>query len=1139
VNKSPTAGDALVRALSESDPLVLLLGQDALKDGASASAALHVVLNHLGVSATEAASWRDVQSAMPLPDSFFQWLADRYARAVPAKWASNVVDMPWSAVFTSSFDQTLSSLFRSASRQPQVVLTSDESPPAARSLSRTPIYYLFGKAGTADKHALAPLTQSQLRVRRTLHAVPMLNRIVDAATAVGLVVIDGYTPGADWLDIDSFLATIDRLPEQRVLWFGWDPNGRQLPAEILEVVASGKVLVEPQRLGAYLAQLQVSGRLGDLTPPRSGESGLISYQGDKKTVVPPELRIQVEAACFVVDDSWSGFLEPQGDDARYSSFVRFHGDVDGPRAMVEGVRRRFAIARDFETRLGALVREGIEGHSRLRDPIVVHGQSATGKSVSLARLVMDVRDNHRAAVLYATARLPQAFEISEFCELAERSGAVSTVLICDCNAPIGRYRELLQSLRSRGRRVVVVGSTYRSVDQDRPLPREFVEAPSVLSARERASLHELIREFSGHDDHRNVGEDRSVLATLYRTLPSSRYRLSSGLSSEARAAEQELRTRSRESGNVMLTPIAEQLIALGLAAQDTSKLEESLLETVADADDSAGTLVDLVMAAGQLNCPIPINLLMRAASSDQATSNLTKIAKLFKGLDLFRWQESDTRGEDLLVSPRLTLEAELLCKRRLLGADAEARQLLALIRAARSTWDYSGSERRFLIDLVQKLGPDGPMNTRYRSAYVGVARALTQLRIEGGIEDPRLALQESVLRRSAIRESAVAGESIPVLLEEARDAVQSAIDSLFKRVGRGSPRAKANLIVERATIFGFLAVNESKSHSDPEKVWSAYRAARTAAQAAIGTTDAYNPLDVALWTPADLLREGRLDESKKLELHADLQSVLDRVDPEMLPIDQRERFYSRLHALGGLLELPQLTEQALQALDADGSAAGVFLRARRVGPSYSKAVGERPDRGRASAAAAVLEASWATTSRDERCLRYLLSCQWIAATGEWPLRGERRAIPASTETRQAVLRTLQALRDLGVSERDHGLVYLEAVLSWLGADENLAIRMWRDLSRETEFSDSRRVVRRLILTDDSGRPRSFEGRVEAETEPGRFSLWVEPLGRRVQGLGRDFPGLELSYGRTVPRFGVAFNYIGPIADPLQYEASHP
>lgn len=1137
MNKVPSAGDVLVKALTDQDPIVLFLGQDAWKDGTGADPVLSTTRKHLSISESAAGSWRDVLSSMPLPEGFFQWLAERYSRTVPPAWVSSVVTLPWSAIFTSSFDSTLGALFRNSSRQPQVVLTADEAPPAARSLSRTPIYYLFGRAGNSDKLALAPQTQSQLRVRRAMHAIPLMNRIVDAATTLGLLVIDGYTPGADWLDSDSLLAVVERFPAHRVLWYGWNSEDAGIPEEIRDLVAQGHILVEPTRLGAYLADLVVSGRISDFISHRLSGPGIISYRGEKRTVVPPELRVQVEAACYVVDDAWSGFVEPLGDDARYGAFVRFHGDFDGPRAMVEGVRRDFAITRDFEIGLRSLVKEGVEGHSRLRDPIVVHGQSATGKSIALARLISIVREDLSAAVLYATARLPQASEVADFCEHAERTGALTTVLVCDCNAPVSRYRDLLLGLRSRGRRVVVVGSSYRIVDNARALPREFVEAPSVLSDRERADLRKLVAGFAGHEEVREIGHDRSVLAALYRTLPSSRYRLSAGLGSEARSAEQALRVRAGTVTFETPSPMAQQLIALGLATRDTDVLEQSLVDTVAEADDSAGKLVDLVMAAGQLNCAVPINLLMRALSISQQSTDLTKVALLFKGLDLFRWQASDARGEELLVSPRLTLEAELLCRRRLLSAEAEAQQLLALIRAARSTWDFAGSERRFLIDLVQKLGPDGPMKARYRSNYIDVARALTVLRTDAGVEDPRLALQESVLRRNAIRENVVFDEPTTGLLEEARDAVQSAIDAIARRPGRGSARARSNLVVERATIYGFLAVHEAKNHSGADKIWSSYRAARAAAQTAIGTTDAYNPFDVALWTPADLLREGGLDEASRLELHADIQSVLDRVDPDALPTDQRERFYSRLHALGGLLELPELSEHALQALDKGGSAAGLFLRARQVGPTYKKEDIRPPDRSRAATAADLLEASWGLASVDERCLRYLISCHWIAATGQWPLRGERRAIPATSDRRAAVLRSLQALRDLGVIDRDHSLVYLEAVLLWLGSEEAHALRLWRELSRETEYSDSRRVVRRLLLTDEAGRPRSFEGRVESETEPGRFSVGVEALGRRVQALGRDFPGLELAYGRTIPRLGIAFNYIGPIADPLQHEGS--
>lgn len=1135
--KAVDAGEVLTKALSDNDPLVLLLGQQAFNEGSGTDTVLNSAVKHLCISSERQATWRDISGKMPLPDGFFQWLAERYSRTVPTSWATYVTRLPWSAIFTTSFDPTLTSLFRTPLRLPQAVLTSNEAPPAARSLSRTPIYYLFGRAGTSDELAQAPRTHSQLRVRRAAHAIPMLNRVVDAATALGLVVIDGYDPSADWLDFESFLATVERLPAQRVLWFGWASASINVPTEICELVNQGHILVESLRLGPYLAQLEASGRLSDSIPHRSSEPESISYAGNKQTVIPPELRIQVEAASYVVDDSWNGFLEPLGEDAKYIEFVKFHGDVDGPRALVEGVRRQFAITRDFESKLISLVRKGVENHSRLRDPVIVHGQSATGKSISLARIVATIREDLKAAVLYTTSRLPQAFEVAEFCEIAERTGALATVLVCDCNAPIGRYRDLLQSLRSRGRRVVVVGSSYRSIDNDTRLPREFVEAPNELSGSEQESLRVLVESFVGRDNVRDIGRDRSVFATLYRILPSSRYRLSAGLGNEARSAEQEARHRVEVPVVNTSSQIAQQLVALGLSSSSTGVLEQKLADTVAEADDTAGKIIDLVMVAGRLTCAVPINLLMRAVFRDQRSGDLSEVARLFKGLDLFRWQESDARGEELLISPRLTLEAELLCRRRLLNADAEAQQLISLINAACLTWDFADGERRFLIEIVQKLGPDGPLKARYRFSYVEVARALTALRINAGVEDPRLALQESVLRRSAIREKVVPGESVSILLEEARDAVQSAIDRLTGRLSRGRTRAKANLIVERAAIYGFLAVQAGRNQSNAGKVWSAYLAARTAAQTAISTTDAYNPLDVALWTPARLLREGSLTESNRLELHADIQSVLDRVDPYILPIDQRELYYSRLHKLGDLLRLPELSERALLALEKEGSAAGVFLRARKVGPSYSENA-VAPDRSQASAAAALLEASWSITSRDERCLRYLISCHWIAATGQWPLRGERGAIPAQRLSRNAVLKALQALRDLGLIERDHGLVYLEAVLTWLDSEESYASRLWRDLSRDTEYSDSRRVIRRLILTDESGRPRSFEGRVESELEPGRFSLWIEAIGRHIHALGRDFSGFDLAYGRTITRFGIAFNYIGPIADPLHYEGSH-
>ena len=109
--------------------------------------------------------------------------------------------------------------------------------------------------------------------------------------------------------------------------------------------------------------------------------------------------------------------------------------------------------------------------------------------------------------------------------------------------------------------------------------------------------------------------------------------------------------------------------------------------------------------------------------------------------------------------------------------------------------------------------------------------------------------------------------------------------------------------------------------------------------------------------------------------------------------------------------------------------------------------------------------------------------------------------------------------------------FLEAVLSWLLEDANHASEVWQSLSQDTEYEDRSRVVRWLVATDESGGPRQFRGRAERRGEEDWW-IRVEGMARQVKMLARDFPNEELAHGRELRGFGIAFNYIGPIADPL-------
>jgi hypothetical protein len=1138
VNQPASPDWLLTKAIREKTPIVLVLGQDAWSFRGAPDPILSLALSRLGRSEDVTRGWPALFGLESLPDDFYQWLSERFARRVQAGWLEDVARLPWSAVFTSSLDPNLRYAFESPRRDPQVILTGDEVPIAARSTARTPIYYLFGRAGVADTRAMPPRNRNELRARQSIHAIPILNRLPETATALGLIVVDGFTPGRDWLNLDPLLAAIEQSPPGQVIWCGWQGDDTsELGQEIGELVRRGQVVTTSFRLGTLIADLGALGRLGDLTTPSLEQAGVISFKGREQSFSPsPEIRIRVEAATSIVDDSWTAFQAPLGQDAEYAAFRRFHGDTEGPRMLVEGTRYGFAVTRDFENRLWQLVQSAVEDHARFDEPLIVHGQSGTGKSIALARIVAKVREAMRAAVLYSVARIPQSTDIDAFCEAAEHGGAVATVVICDCNAPVHRYRELLLSLRSRGRRVIVLGSGYRQVDLAANPPRTLVEAPDALSDTERDQLARLMGRFGGGPTPEKVGHDRNVLATLYRTLPVSRARLTVGLGREARAAEDTLRQRGEE--RVQRGPrsqLAEQLIAAGLATEDEQLLQDRIDDVLEAADDAAGQLIDLVMVPGRLNCHVPINLLLRAVTAHRVKIDLAVVARMFRGLDLFRWRRSDEEAEELFVSPRLTLEADLICRRRLIDARAEGLILVILIKAARLSWDAGGSERRFLLDLVQQLGPDGPLGSRYRESYLAAARALTELRNSYGMNDTSLMLQESALRRAAVREEVIPETARLAVLEEAREAVQTAIDKLGEQKGRVSPRARANLAVERASIYGFLATDRAQRRATSQEVWSAYEAARAAARAAVGMTTGYFPLDVSLWIPADLLQTADLPEERRMELQADIHSVLERIDPRSLPPEQRERFNKRRYSLGDLLRLPNLSEEAFAALDAEGSTAGYYLRARSIGPVIGHAAQDevRPeDRKSAAEAAKFLRRNWQKIQADERCLRLLLQYEWIMATGRQLLRGERMPLPTDGEARRELLSLVRAVNTAAGVGSDNALRYLEAVFEWLIGDERHAQDIWRDLARETDFLDPRRVIRRHTLATEDGSPQVFSGRIESEPESGRFTVRVDNLNRRVQLLSRDFLGFELGYGQSVPRFGIAFNYIGPIADPI-------
>ena len=1128
------ADEKVAEALADGFPVVLVIGQSLDSSSLSASGVLAQVQERFGIDASQ--GWNGFLSHT-WSSSDVSWLAERFERSVPSDSVVEVGGFPWSAVFTSSPDQRQTRLFSSRGRQPEEVLSSSSYPRVPRSRSRPPIHYLYGKADQSVADWSMPRSRIEYLRRTQAHVSDLLNRVSETATPRGVVVVSGVNEEKDWLNLDSLLVSM--LTDAGPL-----------------VIHVGGALVSPvaTELRSLGRLVEVDGTLADFVRRVSaicGEENLsVSSPGDPGTItsavtaisITPAMRLRVEASASIVDDEWTRAPDHLDSDSLEDSFRRFHGGLGGYRYLVEGVARGFAISRDFEEQLNKSISQNLDRLSQVDGTIILYGQSGTGKTVALARQVIEVRKSRQLPVLVATNRLPTFADVEGFCDEVERSGIEATVLICDANLPAYRYRDLSAGLRSRGRRVVLIGTSYESEEYDPADLLRYVRAPADLSRRECEDISALL------DRHGSVwrggaapaADGENFLAMLYRSISAGRDKITSGLSGEARHWERELRDRARRAPRPRaISSLAQQLVQLGLA-QPEDAVFVSNVEQEESGGDAAARLLDYVMVAGRLNCPVPLNLVMRAINSESASLDLEQVAFLFRDLDIFRWKTSGDEGADLLLAPRVQIEAELICSRRLGDVEREIELIVDLIGAAKLGGVDSSAERNFILDLLQKLDREGPRGHAYRSGYLRFADALRDLRLRKAVFDASLMLRESVFRRQAVwsqdgfgRLEEAFADPLPVL-EDARATIEEALALIDSGKASASKRTKLNLLSERASIYGYLAVQRAKAE-DLDGAWSDYLAARVASSKAIAQSDGYHPIDIALWTSSDMLKSEKLSIERRGEIVAEMYATLDMVDADSLGEGQRVRFQIRRNQVAALARDEVLEEESMSALELLSPATAAFLVARRLVSGFldgDEILSEKDRRDAEAAADSLRKAIDEKGFEDVKCQRLLLQCLWIARTGQRLLRGDRAPTPGSDGAIRELLSVVRHLNDISGSAVRNQERFLDAVLSWASGDFSSAADVWRRLSHDSDYEDRSRIRRRLILSDAEGNPRVFTGRIESGSSEGTWRLRLVGVNATIPMSHHEFASQDLAIGREVRGVGVAFNYVGPIADPL-------
>lgn len=1123
--------ELLRRRWSEGAPLVAILGQQIGWSPASPDPVLARALQHAGRA--KGPSWKSLLTSDPVNPEFYSWLAERFRNRPASQLVVEAYRAPWCAVFTSSIDSGLANSMAGDGREPEVILQAEPPPRILRSTRRPPFYYLYGQAGQHADELKPPVNRQTLAQRRMTQASAMLRRLSETVTPLGLTVIDGYDATDDWLRAEELLAAISSSPVEGVLWCGAEPALSDDDRIVFdELMQKGVIVRESRALGVLVNDLVETFAIPEVRHWDDPE--IVTLKGGRSVKTTPNLRLVTQASAVLIDDSWTGMLDPLSPAETVSAFQAFHSTPGGFRSVTDGVRRNFAFERSFESLLHKRVDQALEHHHGA-SAIILHGQSGVGKTVAFARLAIRARQQGHA-VLFVNHRVPQAADLSDFLTAVDQQNAV-TLLLLDTMLPVSRYDDLLRALRSVGHRVVVVGTTYRLL-KEKTKSNRFVEAKARLDPADQKKLLRLAQDFAPSlvDAVKKEKDNEYALAGFYRLLPHSRSRLSDGLSREVDSTRHALGKKSTKTPTPALGSIAQAFIKARYPIAETTFLRDEAERDHAESPEARA--IDLVMVSSRLFKAVPLSIVLRAAGfgASDGSYRIDALLDLIRGQDLFRWVYADEERADVLLESRLQIEARLICDAHFGSAAREADAIRSLIEAATRAGPEPSDETSFVAELIHAAGPDGPEGERYKESYATLARALTSLRGKT-MPNARLMLQESVLRRHYIRthRDNIDQQQKVELLNEAVTVVDEALSRTAENGVNGiyaSRQTIDNLWNERAASYGYFAT-DAVQHGMSGNAWSAYKAAHEAALLAKARRDSSFSVDVSLWMPIGILNlEKTLTGAQRLEIAADLRSSLDGVDERALDDERRKKFQARRLEAGEAIGDTALSDDAFSQLDEAGSTAGYFMRARHLAPN--RMVNAEPtakDIGGAEACVSYLRRHYDKISQDGRCLRLLLDMEWAVRTRRWLMRGLRQPFPGSAEFRAMVQTIIGDMARLGEEKLATKYRYLRAVTTWLEGNERTSKILWDELAYDTQFADSQRVSVRHLLADENGTPMIFRGVVERQLGPGRYQVRVDGVGV-IDLIAEYFPNVDLAFGRTVPSFAIAFNYRGPLADPL-------
>lgn len=842
-----------------------------------------------------------------------------------------------------------------------------------------------------------------------------------------------------------------------------------------------------------------------------------------------------------------------------------------------GYRCGFNLRRSYEDRLYRKVKKGLENVGKANNkPLLVVGQTGTGKSISLAAIAYRIFNEKKYPVVYINDPDVNFYSSVEYkqkginrkgsssfnaldalLEKLENLGAKATFLVWDTSSySTGREKcyRLYQALLARGRKVYLLSTAYelnnQAIDADieenyveeSVMNKNFIECQATVEiSNEVEQLKNIllnickIPETSVNSIINYCANNSSnYLSMLYQAFDVLRGGLSKGVYKEASTNLQELDNILEEGVNntepinnifaFALKKIENDLINAGIAENFDDDIEKQKVEVAKD------DFIKCIAVCSQFKLKMPYDFSLRILGTynEKVIRTLTKSTFFVITKDYH---------ENYEISIRTPFEASMYISAKNMTVMDEIDNIVKMLELMNPSSGYGQQQEvRLCEKLIRIIGPNNAENrNKYRRGYAEIIYALKKLREERNIWEPILISQEiTYLREYYGRDESLSIETRIHTLEEAiniADEVLNKIEHLGISMG-----TRNAIIVESANSK--LLLCRLKETNDTLLFKELRRDLRNVIR--------YDSLDyhayVTLLKGSIIEYKKEADKIRQLELLESMCSVADEIIFENPDVANSEYFQRQVTEIYSLLDDTDTVKKYVEELVTNGSSAGLYVLTRKMlienKVDFKKNIENDMQQNACENVYSIFndEKYKAVLGESEPCQYMLLNVVWLMNNKE-PiyLDGECWITRMNEMVWRELLNICNnfIIKFCNDAEDIHQLAknirYIKALcLGQLGQySESIAVLKG---IKEDSTLGLRRVFTKHMLCEEDGKPRKFTGRLGKYDEVSRSgSIYIDEFGKnpiyyhgphmKSANLieGTVFNDIEIGYSNMAPK----------------------